>query len=318
MKKISWVLCITAVICGVIGWAGYRAQPEEIEVKTLSLTASFVAQTVSCTGKVEDSAAQEVRAEESCVIGEVLVESGATVKEGEPLFRVDREATLKVLAQSDASFAVKNAMNDTAPTEIVAPASGRISQLSFHEGDTVDKDSICAVIEETEPVQIRLSIPERSIRRVAVGQSVLVSGVGFQQDSYHGVIREISSTAKEKLNGTVTETTVEAVVSLNEGESDESLRVGLSAKAAITVSGEPNGFIIPYEAVLEDEKNREYVYVLVGNRAEKRTFTPKAELSDGYLVTEEFQNGDQVILTPELVTENAVLTKTEEDRPDDR
>ncbi len=312
MKKVSLLLCVTALICGGIGWAGHRSQPKEIEVKTLSLTASFVAETVSCTGKVEDSAHQEVLVDETCVIGEVLVESGAMVTEGEPLFRVDREATLKVLAQNDASLAVKNAMTDTAPTVILSPSSGRVSGLQYEVGDTVDKNSVCAVIEQTEPVQIRLSIPERSIRRVAVGQPVLISGVGFQQDSYRGVIREISSTAKEKLNGAVTETTVEAVVSLAEGEADESLRVGLSAKAAITVSGEPAGFVIPYDAVLEDEQNREYVYVLSGNTAEKRVITPKSELPAGYLVTEGFENGEQVILTPEQVTENATFVKAKE------
>ncbi len=297
----------------MIGWIGQAGRPEVIEVKTTRLNASFVAETISCSGKVEASAHQEVIVEDACVIDRVLIQNGTVVEQGTPLFTVDREATLAVLAQTDGALAVKTAMEDASPTVITAPMTGRVTQMYLKSGDTAQKDSVCAVMEESEPVQIRLSIPERSIRRVSVGQRVVISGVGFQKEQYLGTVREIASVAKEQMNGTGIETTVEAVVSLDEGQADDSLRLGLSAKAAITVESVADGFVIPYSAVLEDEENREYVYVLADGRARKKVFSPKAELRDGYLATDGFMDGEELIVNPEQVTEDTDVTVKREE-----
>lgn len=314
LKKIVWLLVVTAIGCGIVRLIGESRRPDQIEIETMRLSASSVAETVSCSGRVENAAEHEVRAEAACVVGQVLVKNGTAVEEGTPLFTVDRAATLAVLAQSDGAMAVKTAMDSTAPTVVTAPVSGVVTGLNLEAGDMAAANSVCAVIAENEPVQIRLSIPERSIRRVAVGQRVAVSGIGFVKKNYAGTIREISSVAKEKINGTVSETMVEAIVSLDRGVSDKSLRVGLTAKANITVTTDPSGFIIPYDAVLEDEKNQEFVYILAGERAQKRVITPKAELDAGYLVTEDLRDGEEVILTPEKVTAQAVLIRAGEER----
>lgn len=306
MKRVVWLLIVTVICVGLIGYTGQRLRPKTVALRTKPLSAAPIAETISCKGRVEKTASTEVQIPSDCVVDEVIAQNGAHVEKGDVLFTVDTAATLAVLASADGAAAVHTAMSDTIAQTVTAPCAGVVADLSAQSGTLLSGEEVCAVINASEPVQIRLSIPERNIARVAVGQSVSVSGVGFTEKGYNGQVSEIASVAKQEVNGTATETTVEAVVTLDEGQSDASLRVGLTAKGAITVSTVPVGFILPYDAVSADEENREFVYVLEGDTAAKRIFTPIAELSDGYLVTEGFENGEQLILEPDKVTENGV------------
>lgn len=270
-----------------------------------------VAQTVTCKGRVEATAENEVQVAADCVVGEVLVKEGERVKRGDTLFTVNREATLSVLAQTDSAVAVQSAMRGTLPSAVTAPVDGIVQNLRISAGDLAESGTVCATITTTSPVQIRLSIPERSIRRVAVGQPVAVSGMGFSAERYDGEITQIAKSAKQEITTAGTETLVEAVVSLAEGAADPSLRNGLTAKAVITVAVTNDGFILPYDAVLEDAENREYVYIYKDARVEKRVITPQAELADGYLVTKGIDSGERLVCNPESVRERAVYTAEE-------
>ncbi len=311
MKKLVWLLVLTVMCVGGIGYVGMRSRPQTVVLKTKTLSAAAAFETVSCKGRVEKTDTTAVQPVADCIVDEVLVQNGDKVKKGDVLFTVDTAATLSALASTDSTAAVKTAMSNTLLPTVTAPCDGVVSNMSAQSGALLNGAEACAVITANEPVQIRLSVPERNIARVAVGQEVAVSGIGFSQNRYSGYISEIASVAKQEVNGTATQTTVEAVVTLDDGQSDDSLRVGLTAKGAITVSTVPLGFILPYDAVTADEENREFVYVLQGDRAEKRLFTPLAELGDGYLVTEGFANGEQLILEPDKVTANSVFQAKE-------
>ena len=284
---------------------------QTVAVRTRLLSAAPVSETISCKGRVEETTETAVQTVGDCVVGRVTVQNGERVSKGDVLFTVDKAATLSAMAGVDGATAVKYAMTESIKKEITAPCDGVVDRLAVSGGSLVSGDQICAVIAASEPVQIRLSVPERHIARIKLGQKVKVSGIGFERDDYAGYISEIASSAKQEPSGTGTETTVEAVVTLEEGESDESLRVGLSAKGAVIVSTVPVGYILPYEAVAVDENNREFVYILEGETARKYVFSPKAELTDGYLVTDHFSDDDRLILEPEKIVENGVYSAKE-------
>lgn len=311
MKKLVWLLTLTVICVGGLVYIGYRSRPQTVILETKTLSASPVKETVSCKGRVEETSETQVQIAAGCVVAEVIAKNGEQVNKGDVLFTVDKQATLSVLAQTDGAAAVQTAMRDTVVEEVTAPCTGIITDLFAESGTFLSSEEVCAVINANEPVQIRLSIPERNIARVAVGQTVAVTGIGFSEKEYSGHVSEIASVAKQEINGTATETTVEAVVTLDDGEADDSLRVGLTAKGAITVSTVPAGFVLPYDVISVDEDNREFVYVLQGDTAEKRFFTPVAELSAGYLVTENFKSGEHLIMEPDKVAKNGVYRAKE-------
>ena len=313
LKKWVWLFALTAVCIGLLGGLYVSRRPAQVNLKVAYLQSGAVAQTVTCNGRVEAAGENEVQVAADCVVEDVLVKEGQQVEKGDTLFTVDKEATLSVLAQSDSAVAVQSAMSDALPTTVTAPAGGIVKDLRVSAGDLAESGATCATIATVSPVQIRLSIPERSIRRVAVGQPVIVSGMGFAAERYAGEITEIAKSAKQEVGTAGTETLVEAVVSLKDGAADASLRNGLTAKAVITVAVTQNSFLVPYDAVLEDEDNREYIYIYKDAQVEKRVITPQAELKDGYLVTEGVENGEQLVCNPEAVSERAVYTAEEKD-----
>ncbi len=264
-------------------------------------------ETVTCKGKVEKNGETDIVLPADVVVGEIRVKEGDTVKAGDVLFTVDMASTLQTMADADGAAAVQAALNGAFQETVTAPCDGQISRLSVREGVVLEKGEPAAEIEAPTAVRIRLSIPERHIRVIEKGQTVAVKGVGFHKTAYQGTITDIASVAKPAVNGAVAETVVEATVTLLDGEADDSLRVGLNATGTITVSTVPNGMILPYTAVEQDEDNREYVYILRGETAEKRTFSPEAERTDGYLVTDGFAEGEILILSPELVDNKTPL-----------
>ncbi len=306
LKKRIWLGVFIAVcVAGIVYWYS-DSRPQEIAVETRQMTASAVQETVTCKGRVEATEQTEVKVQTDCVVANVLTKKGAQVHKGDVLITVDTEKTLSVLAQSDGAAAVDVALSDGLISEITAPCDGTVSELIAQDGGYLGEQQVCAVISAHEPVQIRLSIPEREIARIAVEQRVVVSGVGFEKQEYHGYVSELAPIAKQEMTDTGNETTVEAVVMLDKDQADESLRVGLTAKGAITVSVVQAGFIVPYDAVAVDDDNRECVYVLTGNAAQKRMIEPIAELTEGYLVADVFSNGEHLILQADRITENGV------------
>ncbi len=282
-------------------------------VKTRTLHATATCETVTCNGRVVEAVETQVTLPADLVVGEVRVAPGDAVEKGDILFTVDAATTLKAMANTDGAAAVQAALGGTVSETVAAPCSGVISAVMVTEGALLEKDTVAVSIADDSPVCIRLSVPERHIRSIAVGQQVSVSGVGFQKAAYRGQVTDIASTAKQTVNGAATETVVEAMVSLDAGEADDSLRVGLNAKGAVTVATYATGFLLPYAAVEQDEDNNEYVYILRDNIAEKRTFTALAELNTGYLVTDGFAEGEVLILTPERVSgKNTRLLAEEE------
>jgi len=309
LKKIVWLA--VGVLAVAVGIVTTFSTEKTVTVKTKTLTSATLSETVACKGKVEKTAQTKVTLPANVVVGEVRVSAGDTVKKGDVLFTVDTASTLQKLADTDGAAAVQAAMSGVVQETVTAPCDGLVSTVAATQGTLLEKGVVAAEIAAQPAVCIRLSVPERHIREIAVGQQVTVTGVGFHKDTYTGTVTEIASTAKQAVNGVTAETVVEAVVTLDAGEIDDSLRVGLNAKGAVTVSTVPLGFVLPYAAVEQDENSAEYVYILKDGKAEKRTFTPLAERVDGYLVTEGFADGEQLILTPELVTDADIPLQTE-------
>lgn len=134
-----------------------------------------------------------------------------------------------------------------------------------------------------------------------------IHGSAFQKEAYEGKISSISPVAYQLSVGGVSTTVVDAVVELV--EQDESLRIGLTAKADVVVDSTEDGFVVPYEYVLQDHDGNEYVYLLVNGRAKKQVIKTGAELSEGFQVLEGLQADDQVIAEPQRISKDGAAVK---------
>lgn len=300
MKK-WWVFFVVTAVA-LVGIAFVLGRQEDaITVKTRRLTPQKVEQKVNCSGVVEAADKQPVLLDVPCVIKEVLVEEGQSVEEGDPLFVVDKEATRQTTAMADGRSALAlAAMAET----VTAPASGVVALVDAKEGETMGMGEPCVVIIPRESIRVRIAIKEKDVAGMKEGLSVKVTGDGFRKASYRGRLTDISSTANTLGSG---ETVVEGVVTLDEGQVDDSMRLGLTAKVAVITDVREAGVVVPYEAVQEDEKGVEYIYVLEDGVARRRNLTVEKELSTGLLLADNALSDVLVITQPERVSDDGML-----------
>ncbi|MBQ5841198.1 MAG: HlyD family efflux transporter periplasmic adaptor subunit [Clostridia bacterium] len=293
MKK--WWIFVLAAAVACVGIGAVSASSEKtVQVKTVHLQPQKVEQTVICNGMVEAADSVGVFVTTSCVLGEVTARKGTFVKAGQVLARVDKEATrLAGLASAPQDALALAAMPDT----LTAPEDGVVVKVEGQTGQTVEGGTPCVVMAPRSSLQVRIAIREKQLRSLKEGMKVRVTGAGFAGKSYDGVLTEIAGTA----NTDGMETVVEGVVTLQEEQTDDSLRLGLTAKAAVIVSSTKDGLVVPYEAVREDENGKEYVYILENGIAIRRILSVKSELADGLLLKDSALSGAEVVLQPDLV-----------------
>ncbi len=301
MKKYLWLVLGTglavAAIFGIKAWA----TEEEIPVTLMTIEPQTVQQTVKCTGKVEASESRAVYVEIPCVAKEIYVKEGQTVKQGDALFSVDAEATRQALSQLAGSL--PNGVTDITDTQVVAPVSGVVTSLSVRAGEITDYTQPCATIASGEGMQIAVTVRERFLPQVQIGQKVIVTGVAFSKEQYLGTLTSLATSARQEYIGTVSETVVDAVVSLDEGVADDSLRTGLNAQAEIVTQTDEDVLLIPYDCLTQNEQGEECVYVYRENGvAEQQPIEVAAEYADGVLVVSGISAGERVVQTPEVLS----------------
>ena len=188
----------------------------------------------------------------ACRIREVRVAAGQRVKKGDVLAVMDKDATLA--EEIDVATQVALAAMDE---ELVAPVDGIVAQVSAEAGKVLKLGTPCAMIVRGCDLRVRIAIREKDLRLLREGMAVRISGDGLEKSSYDGVLSEISAAASSGSSATV----VAGVVTPNDGETDTSFRLGLTAKASVITSVTEAGCVVPYEAVLADEEGS-YFYVL--------------------------------------------------------
>lgn len=272
--------------------------PTATEVELFTVTASQVKQTISCTGKVQSAEGNEVYAGAPCIAREILVQEGQEVQAGDVLFTVDTEATQQALAQLGGS-----AVTGNAPSAVTAPVGGVVTELNVQRGELTSTIKPCAVISSGNTVHVAVVIREKYVSRVAVGQAVEISGVAFSKAVYHGTVTYLADVAHQEYLGTVSETVVDAVVTLQEDELDTSLRAGLNAQACVVVNVVDNALLVPYTCIAQSEEGEEYVYVYQENgKAVRQTPQFGDECGDGVLVVSGLAPGARVVCEPETLS----------------
>lgn len=297
MKKYLALFLVTGVLIAGVVTTGKILDKPNPQVSVYALKPQLVEKTVLCSGTVESAESLSVYTDMSCIAGQVLVKAGDQVKRGDVLFTVDVDATKEVLATAG------GLSPDTLPDieltrEIVAPASGIVTTLNAAQGEITDGAKPCAVISSSEDLQVKVSIHEKDIKNAKVGQRAAVSGSAFSKDSYMGELTYISPSARQQYVGSISETVVDAIITLDKDELDESLRMGLTARARLVVGSTKDALVVPYDYVLQDEAGTEYVYVYQEGRAIRRDVTAGEELSEGYLIVSGLSAGDRIVQEP--------------------
>ena len=310
MKKYVWLAIVTCLAVVTIFGIKTLTVQEAISVKLITVEPQTVQQTVRCTGKVQAAESQPVYVEIPYVAKEVYVKEGQAVSKGDVLFSVDAEATRQALSQL--AGALPGGVTEVTDTTVKSPVSGVVASVSVCPGEIVDYTQPCATIASGEGMEIAVAIRERYLPRVQIGQKVIVTGVAFSKEQYSGTLTTIASSAHQEYIGSVSETVVDAVISLDEGMTDASLRSGLNAEAEIITQIDEDVLLIPYDCITQNAEGEECVYVYQGSGvAEQKCIEAQREYADGVLVVSGVSAGERLVQAPENLSGKRVAVQAE-------
>lgn len=144
---------------------------------------------------------------------------------------------------------------------IPAPIDGFVAERTADLGEFVSPQQKVVTIVRTNPLRIRIDIPEQAIPEVRVGQSVSVATSAWPDKNFSGRIARIAPS----VTSTSRTLTVEAEVD----NADGALKPGQFATVRILQSQATPAILVPARAVLTDS-GVSRVYVIKEGHAEQR------------------------------------------------
>lgn len=280
--------------------------------------------TVSCSGVLEAAELRTFYASQNLVVSRVLATEGDTVKAGDTLAFAEAAtvpagvAAAEEQEQLDAYYALakKYGMEEqleeylsqqTAQAEspplrpfagaITAQQEGRLLSLHLKEGQLLPQGQPLYSVDSDGSCIACLEVEEADLCRIAVGNRVLLSGPGLGEKTYTAHVTHIAPAATRIFSGLESRTVVKVTALVD--QKDPALRPGLSLKGEIAVGQADILTAVPYEAVAQDQNNREYVYQLENGAPVKRYIEVKNELADCVQVTNGLKKGAAVIYRAE-------------------
>ena len=170
---------------------------------------------------------------------------------------VDVSRTNVANAQAQLALARKNLSYAVIP----APIHGFVTERTADVGEYVSPQQKVATIVRTNPLRIRIDVPEQAIPEVKVGQSVSVTTSAWPDKSFAGRIARIAP----NVSATSRTLTVEAEIE----NSNNELKPGQFATVRILQDRAAPAVLVPARAVVT-EAGVSRVYVIKNGHAEQR------------------------------------------------
>ena len=147
----------------------------------------------------------------------------------------------------------------------------------------------------TDRTHVQLFLRESLADTIQEGQPAVVNGVGFRRKNYPGTVVAVAKEATVQ-NG---KTGLLADVLLDESQTDDSIKPGLTATVRITVEMFES-VMVAEESWFLAESDTPAVYVLKDGKAVRRRVTVLEQV-DGGIIVEGLSENEQVILHPQSV-----------------
>ena len=193
---------------------------------------------------------------------------------------------LAVLVQRRSELEI--ARQQLADTVIVSPIDGAVSERQAAVGQYLPAGAPVVTLVRTDPLRLRLAVPEREAGLVRVGQTVDLT-VESDANKYQGRVARLSPAIAEN-NRTLM---IEADVPNGQG----ALRPGSFAKADIVIAAGQEIVTVPHNSIITFAGIEKVLMVVQGKTVEKRVRTGR-RIGAQVEVTEGIFAGNQVIVQP--------------------
>ena len=166
------------------------------------------------------------------------------------------------------------------------------------EGATVHNDQVLLLMPDLSNMQVKFGIHDSMIKHV---KPKMPAKVTLPDRTLYGVVSYVSSVAPPAGWWTGNIVKYDAIIKL---PSVESLKPGMSAEVEVIMARHKNVLMIPVAAVIENEQGS-FCWVGTAEKAQRRSLQ-LGDSNDAFIVVESgLQEGDQVVLKPAAVIEEA-------------
>lgn len=329
------VLVTSAVVATLAACSGEKpAAPQmgPMPVTVLDMQPQKVPTSIELMAQTEGARETEVRARVGGILVKRLYQEGQQVKEGQPLFQIDRApyeialaqakaraeqtarevnrlkglAEAKAIAQKDYDDAVSaNAMAQAelrqaelnlSWTTVTAPVSGTTGRAAKSEGNLVSTaDSLLTSIYQTNPIWVRFSLGESDLAKFPSKRVTAKDVTGVEL-----VLPDGSVYAKRgKLNflaSNIDTTLGTQQLRAEFDNADQSLLPGQFVRVRL-LTGERDGvYLVPQSAVLQTEQGTILMTVGAENKVAPRPVKAGEWVGTNWAILGGLQAGDKVIV----------------------
>jgi membrane fusion protein (multidrug efflux system) len=174
-----------------------------------------------------------------------------------------------------------------AKTRIVAPFDGVIGLRYVSEGGYVTPSVLISTMQDTDPMKIEFSVPEKNARQIKNGTQILVR-IGDSPETSKGVVYAVESMIDPGTR------TIKARATIP--NPDGVLIPGSFGKVEVTLDRVPDAIVIPSGALIP-RINDEIVYVCRKGKAQSISVTSGIRTESGTQITQGLVPGDTLIVS---------------------
>jgi RND family efflux transporter MFP subunit len=210
---------------------------------------------------------------------------------------VEAESKLKQ-AQSTYNISKKN-LNDT---RLYAPFSGYVKEKSVEVGTNVMPGSPVINLVTVDNVKVCISVPETEISKISIGNNVNIQVPALGNRTFVGKVNEKGVTA----NSLSRSYEVKALVH----NADNALLPGMLCTLYLgDASATESAILVPTSVVQLDSSNRNFVWVVNGDKAERKYVALGQFSNDKVVITSGLTEGDNLIVEGhQKVSDNMKVT----------
>jgi len=255
---------------------------------------------ISCSGTLQAENVKEIYAMHPVMIDQVYIHAGEWVEKGEIIASVNLETTQVLMCNAAAApkiegevleeyrmlakeygmetkleeYLMQNTFIEEAQPyfavseNIIAEHSGKILSLNIASGRLVNTAEQLYTIASSPNCSVVLHVDQEDIALIAPKNPVLLSGPGFESKQYRAMVTEIAPIVTHEKTLLEDNSYVEVRARLL--DSAGILRPGLNVQAKIAVGESTVATLLPYQAIAQDNNNREYIYCLQDGKPVQR------------------------------------------------
>lgn len=324
--KLMTLVFISLSLTGCTGGKGVQASDKEpVGVKTMTVSRTSVSVAGTFSGTVEERNRTQLSFATAGTIRTMDVRLGDRVEKGQTIGTLDDTsaqstyagAKAALLQAEDAYRRMKELHDKGSLPEIkwveaqskldqarsmeelarkaledcrlLAPFGGVIAGKTGEVGQNVVPGMAVAQLVSSTGQQVKIAVPEAEIGSVAVGQKAAVAVPALDGKIYRATVAERGVTADAFSRS--------YEVKLRVDEADNALLPGMVTNVSLLSPDTLQACVIPARIVQLDERNRSFVWVDNGGKAEKRVITCGEFAGDGVVVASGLSEGDRVIVS---------------------